>query len=126
MSIKLDRVKRNATWFRGARTHAAIVEQIPPALVAECPSRLLVLVGDAINRAYHAGRASTGAEVVDDCLWETSVGRLIPLAALRAIQVAESHQDSVLDTPDGAIRPAGNRALRTTTRSYTLDYTETF
>lgn len=54
-----------------------------PALDA-CTSAQLAGIIQAVNTAYHAGRASTGAEVIDDdALWVA--GRLVPLAAVLAI-----------------------------------------
>ncbi len=111
---KLNRVYRNATWHQGPRTHAAIMAQVPESVISECPSRIIAEVATAINRSYHSGRSSCGSEVVDDCIWIDSVGKLIPLAALRDIEIRTIVQPS---TVPGSMDRITN---------YQMDYTERF
>jgi len=76
MSIKLERAVKAGKWFKGAATSADVVSRIPKDIVKECPSRIVALVGDAIDKAYHDGRASTGAEIIDgNVVWVYSLNR---------------------------------------------------
>ena len=67
----------------GPRTLNAVLDQVPHELFDRLTGRELGLVVAAINRAYHRGRASAGAEIVDDCLWYKN--KLIPLATINNI-----------------------------------------
>jgi hypothetical protein len=51
--------------FKGSNTVNAVLEQIPDELKDQLTGRQLGLVMSAVNSAYHNGRASTGAEVID-------------------------------------------------------------
>jgi len=53
------------TGHDGPVTVAAVQSHIPPELYDRLAGRDLGLVMSAVNAAYHAGRKSTGAEVVD-------------------------------------------------------------
>ncbi len=71
---------------RGSLAMAAVEEQIPAELADRLTGRELGLVMTAVNAAYHNGRASCGAEVVDgDFLWINTLNRGYDLAVLRAI-----------------------------------------
>jgi len=68
--------------FKGRVTLQTIRRQIPRELIPALTGKQLALVMTAINTAYHAGRASTGAEVHDDCkrdgaVWIEALGRSI-------------------------------------------------
>jgi len=90
--------------FSGPRTVEAVLAQIPEDLQGRLTGRELGMVMTAVNTAYHNGRAShQGIDICDDCVWlpwrgTKGEGQLIPIAALRAIQITDNH--------------------------YTLDYTE--
>jgi hypothetical protein len=91
----------------------AVISQLPAEVIAECPARLVVAVAAAIHKAYHAGRARCGAEILDDSVWvDSPVEQLIPLAMLKAIKIS--------DTP-GTVDVAD---IKITYRRYTVDYTE--
>ena len=49
----------------GTITLGAVADQIPPALMERLTGAELGIVMGAINTAYHAGRKSTGAEMMD-------------------------------------------------------------
>lgn len=110
--IKLQRVRAGATWFPGDKTHQAIMEQVPSQIIAECPARLIIAVADATNKAFHAGRKSSGAEICDDAIWCDAVGKLIPLAALRTITIEDKSE------------PSHIRGCTDFIHRYTMDYTE--
>lgn len=85
-STKIRRAEAMGQWFKGAATSQAVMEQIPAAVVAECPARIIAAVGDAINAAYHAGKATMGAEVIDGTfVWVDCLGVSFDLAELREI-----------------------------------------
>lgn len=70
------------TGHKGPRTVAAVMDGIPDELMARLSGRELGLVMNAVNNAYHRGRASTGAEVID------------------ANAVFVNHLDRVIDIPN--------------------------
>jgi hypothetical protein len=82
------------TGFKGYQTVAAIMDQIPSKLYDLLTGRELGIVMNAINEAYHNGRASlAGVDVLDgDCIWlpwsPNGDGQLVPLATLRRIDVS--------------------------------------
>lgn len=108
---------------------AEILGKIPAECLAECPARIISKVASAINASYHAGRAASGAEVVDDCLWINGVTEhIIPLAAIRAIEIErgkETRMEPVTVYPvDGQPHPGNPRPTEYTKTRYTMDYTE--
>lgn len=85
-SVKLNRVHANATWHKGPVTHAAVMAQVPQEVIDECPARIITAVADAINKAYHAGRASCGAEVIDgDAIWINALDGLYEFDDIRTL-----------------------------------------
>lgn len=65
-SIKLNRAMELYTGFKGASTYSEIEKQLPEKLVDELTGAQLALVMQAINAAYQKGKASTGAEMIDN------------------------------------------------------------
>lgn len=60
---------------------AAIIQQIPAELIASVTSTQLALIMEAVHTSYHAGRASTGAEMLDDgSVWVPSAQRILEVA----------------------------------------------
>lgn len=51
--------------FKGSGTLAAVFEQVPDDLAQELTANQIADVAELINKAYHKGRASTGAEAVE-------------------------------------------------------------
>lgn len=77
-NIKLKRAVEQANIFKGQSTVSAIKEQLPEELIDKLNSKELALVLEAINKAYHHGRASTGAEMIDsNCVYINSINRMI-------------------------------------------------
>lgn len=67
---------------------------------------------------YHAGRQSTGAEVIDgDSVLINATGQLIPLSALRALKITECNESS---PAHGQPAVGGGYAIR----HYSLDHEE--
>jgi hypothetical protein len=67
-------------------------------VLAALTSKQLAAVMRLVETNYHKGRASTGAEVIDgDAVWVSSIGKMIPLAALRSITITKDHE--IIRTP---------------------------
>lgn len=65
-SIKLNRAMELYTGFKGAGTYSEVENQLPEKLVNELTGAQLALVMQAISTAYQKGKASTGAEMIDN------------------------------------------------------------
>ena len=79
---KIERLIAKGHWHKGPVTTKAVLEQIPQALIPTLSSTQLAMIADAINTAYHAGRASAGAEVIDEsptdgAVWINCINRAI-------------------------------------------------
>jgi len=62
-TIKINRARKTNGFLPSQETD--VWKLIPQELVISLTAKQLSMVADAINRSYHNGRASTGAEVVD-------------------------------------------------------------
>ena len=71
--------------FLGDRTVKAVLAHVPSQLIPSLTGRELGAVMSAINAAYHAGRASTGAEVEDGAIWINELGKLYELVDIARI-----------------------------------------
>lgn len=79
-NTKINRVAKMGNWHKGTSTNSEIMNQIPAELFDLCPAWLIAKVGDSINSAYHAGRASTGAELIDgNSVWIPSINKMIEI-----------------------------------------------
>lgn len=88
--IKTERRKTLRGWeatmyayngHHGPVTIQAVLDQIPDELKQRLTGRELGLVMSAINKAYHNGRASCQAAVIDgDAIWIDPLDRLFELA----------------------------------------------
>ena len=77
-SIKLNRAYEEYKGFKGGQTYRAIQEQVPEELIEQLTAKQLAIVMGAINKAYHKGRASTGAEDIgSNAVWVDSIQKLI-------------------------------------------------
>ena len=105
-SIKLQRAYALCNLDKMSVTRKAIQQELDTEaeMLHDLTARQLAAVIRLIERNYHKGRAATNAEIVDgDALWIGSdINKLIPLAALRALVIAEnefggrhSHQPGV-------------------------------
>lgn len=75
---KIKKAKKIYNGFKGSDTLAAVFEQIPDDLAQELTAKQIAAVAELINKAYHKGRASTGAEVVEaNAVYVDSLGKII-------------------------------------------------
>lgn len=86
MSIKRNRVIKMLTCHPGPVTVKAVLDQIPEAMWTECTARAIAQAANAISSAYHSGRASTGAEVLDgsptECLvWVGPLNKAVSITS---------------------------------------------
>jgi len=70
---KYNLVVKHLECHPGPQTIKAVMSQIPDSMWDTCTSKEIAAAANAINRAYHAGRASTGAEVLDSSPTEALV-----------------------------------------------------
>ena len=78
--------------FKGGQTVAHIKKLIGKELAGRLTGHELGLVMSAVNRAYHEGKASMGAETVDgDYVWVNCLDKGFDLNVLRRLQKTETH-----------------------------------
>jgi hypothetical protein len=65
-NIKLQRAIKQSNIFKGQSTVSAIVAQLPESLLETLSSKNVAIVLDAIDKAYKTGKASAGAEIIDN------------------------------------------------------------
>jgi hypothetical protein len=76
--IKLQRAIKQANVFKGQTTLSAIKDQLPESLLETLTAKDIALVLEVINKAYHTGRASTGAEMIDtNAVYIQNIGKVI-------------------------------------------------
>ena len=71
--IKRNRVVKLLTCHPGPVTVKAVLDQIHDQMWDKCTSAAIAQAANAISAAYHRGRASTGAEVLDSSPTEALV-----------------------------------------------------
>ncbi len=106
--------------FKGDRTLESVMSFIPDVLMERLTGRELGEVMNAVNTAFHSGKAAAGAEVVDDCLWIEE--RLVPLQAIKNIKIEK--ETKTVDREPSSFFPQTSSSI--TKYTYTLDYTEEF
>ena len=73
------------------------------------------------HTAYRQGSASCGATVADDAVWiGAGIDKLVPLAALRKLEITRTTQPIPAETHSGRNWPASQWSIT----NYKLDYTE--
>lgn len=76
--IKLDEAIRQSNVHKGVTTTSAILGYIPASIANKLNSDEYALLMDCINRAYHDGKSSTGAEMIDkNSVWVTALNRVV-------------------------------------------------
>lgn len=65
-NIKLNRAYEEYKGFKGTGTYTAVEKQLPEKLIEELTGKQLALVMQAISEAYQSGKASAGAEMIDN------------------------------------------------------------
>jgi hypothetical protein len=83
---KYNRVVKLLECHPGPQTVKAVLEQIPESIWARCASKDIAAAANAINRAYHAGRESTGAEILDSSptealVWVAPLNKAVSITA---------------------------------------------
>lgn len=77
-SIKINRAVEKYKGFKGNSTINAITERVPDELIEHLNSDQIALVMSAINKAYQDGKASAGAEMIDNnAVYINNIGRVI-------------------------------------------------
>ena len=80
------RMMSNYDGLAGLRTVEAALAQIPADLQRRLTGKELGMVMSAVNAAYHNGRASARADVINgDYVWVNALKRGYDLSALRAM-----------------------------------------
>lgn len=83
---KYNRMLKQYDGFKGYQTISAILDQIPVELKMELTGRQLGFVMGIVNKAYHKGRTSMGAEVIEgDSIWINSLNCLIELNDIKKL-----------------------------------------
>jgi len=69
-AVKLEEALSKSTIHKGGSTVSAILEQIPSNLIDRLSSDDIACIIDIVDKAYKKGKASTGAEMIDnDTVW---------------------------------------------------------
>lgn len=77
-SIKLNRAHEEYTGFKGAETYTTVEKQLPEELIEKLTGKQLALVMQAISKAYQSGKASAGAEMIDNnAVYINRLGKVI-------------------------------------------------
>jgi hypothetical protein len=77
-STKRSRAIASYDGFKGDSTVAHVLQLVGNELANRLTGHELGLVMSAVNRAYHAGKASTGADMIDDnAVWINKLNRAI-------------------------------------------------
>lgn len=97
--IKLQRAIEKSNIFKGNMVKSAVLDQIPNQLLNNLSSSDFALVMDAVNQAYHNGKASAGAEMIDNnAVWINSLNKGIEWEEVGAVY---DRVNVVEKTPDG-------------------------
>lgn len=65
---------------RGPQTIKHVLSQVPQDIIDSCTAKQIASIANAINKTYHAARASTGAEIIDgDCIFINKINRIFEL-----------------------------------------------
>lgn len=103
-TLKSNNMMKAYAGFKGPQTMQHISKLVGPELAELLTGKQLGLVMNAINNAYHEGKASTGAEVIDgEAVYINSLGQLYELSDLKRLsrkQVRTELKDIPLDSSD--------------------------
>ena len=79
-STKITRVRRNISMAAYGRTAAAIMAQIPDALIDQLTSAQLVLVANAIHAAHQGGKAKAEKDVLaEGAIYSPKAGKMLEI-----------------------------------------------
>ena len=77
-AIKLNRAYNLYTGFKGASTVRKVFERIPDELLQGLTAKQIAAVAEIVAQAYEDGRASTGAEMIDNnAVYINNLGKII-------------------------------------------------
>lgn len=105
---KHDRAMAAYDGFKGGATVEHIKKLIGKELADKLTGHELGLVMSAVNRAYHEGKSSTGAEVVDgDYIWVNCLDKGYDLDALRKLHCEEIREEKKVIFTGNLNNPCG-------------------
>jgi hypothetical protein len=79
-NTKLTRIRKNMSMAAYGRTAAAIMAQIPEALIEQLTSAQLVMVANAIHAAHQGGKAKAERDVISEgAIYSPKAGKMIEL-----------------------------------------------
>jgi hypothetical protein len=77
-SIKINRIRRQMSMAAYPRTVEAIMASIPSGLLAEIPSKYLVLIANALHMAHRAGKDQAERDVLaEGTIYSPAAGRML-------------------------------------------------
>lgn len=123
-NLKINRAQQKAGIAGMSATSSAVMAALATEAneLQNCTSKQLAAVMRLIQSQYHAGRKSCAAEIIDgDALWVgAGIDKLLPLAAIRAINIDESIELIPASHHSGRDWPTGQWSIK----KYSLDYQE--
>lgn len=76
--IKIEKSIELSCIHKGTDTIANVLARVPSSIIDDCHPAIIASVMDTISKAYHDGRASTGAEMFDtNVVWINRLGKAI-------------------------------------------------
>ena len=94
--------------FKGSRTVAHIQKLIGKEIAERLTGHEFGLVMSAVNRAYHEGKASTGAEVIDgDYVWVNCLNKGYDIDVLRKLHCEEIREEKKVIFTGNLNNPCG-------------------
>lgn len=81
-NTKIVRTRKGMKMAAYGSTSAAIMAQIPDALIEQLTSAQLILVADAIHAAHQGGKAKGEADVlIEGAIYSPKHGKMLEIAA---------------------------------------------
>jgi hypothetical protein len=82
---RVDNILTHRGVFAGPWTRSKIWEHANGIDLTKLTAVQIADLLERATKAYHAGKVSAGAEVIDDCVWVAN--KLIPIKALEAMEI---------------------------------------
>ena len=121
-----------------------VTSSIPADVLESMTSKQIAGVIAAANKSFHDGKASAGAEILDDCVWIDKLEMMVPLEAIKRMTVERKTETTMRpgkSVMDDSYLADGTRVSRMqahnyrpedlyikdtrTNTTYRLEYTET-
>ena len=110
---KNDRAMAAYDGFKGGQTVTHVKKLIGKELADRLTGHELGLVMSAVNRAYHAGKASAGAEMIDsNCVWINGLDRLIEWNEVGAEYEMQDFKEEIEFGKEGKRTSTGRRSVK--------------